>query len=143
MVPSSTQSPRCGGDISLEIPGRASARPTSSAIGSSLVLVCSAIMPFAKSSAVCSSELERMATELRQKWWIHRATSGGTRCPTSTRNRPPARYRHAPRDRTCVFARTRILHILAQRAGQSQADSRVLLGFSLFVYPTHTFVATV
>jgi hypothetical protein len=31
----------------------------------------------------------------------------------------------------------------AQRAGQSQADSRVLLRFSLFVYPTRTFVATV
>ena len=142
MVPSSTQSARCSGDSFLEIPGQASARPTSSEIGS-LVLVCSAIMPFTKSRAVCSSELERMATELRQKSWIDRASSGGTRCPTSTRNRPPARYRHAPRDRTCVFARTRILHILAQRAGQSQADSRVLLGFSLFVYPTHTFVATV
>ena len=51
------------GTISLEIPGQASARPTSSAIGAS-----SAIMPFAKSSAVCSSELEKMVTELRQKW---------------------------------------------------------------------------
>ena len=90
MVPSSTQSARCSGDISLEIPGQASARPTSSEIGS-LVLVCSAIMPFTKSRAVCSSELERMATELRQKSWIHRASSGGTRCPTSTRNRPLAR----------------------------------------------------
>ena len=66
MVPSSTQSARCSGDISLEIPGQASARPTSSEIGS-LVLVCSAIMPFTKSRAVCSSKLERMATELRQK----------------------------------------------------------------------------
>ena len=104
------------GTISLEIPGQASARPTSSEIGS-LVLVCSAIMPCTKSRAVCSRELERMATELRQKWWIHHAPSGGTRYPKSTRNRPPARYRHAPSDRTCVLARTHILHALVQRAG--------------------------
>jgi hypothetical protein len=56
------------GTISLEIPGQASARSTSSALGSSLGLVSSAIMSFAKSSAVCSSELEKMVTELRQKW---------------------------------------------------------------------------
>ena len=55
------------GTISLEMPARASARPTSSALRSSLGLVSSAIMPFAKSSAVCSSELEKMAAELRQK----------------------------------------------------------------------------
>ena len=38
-------------------------------------LVCSAIMPFAESSAGCSSELERMATELAKSGWIHRAPS--------------------------------------------------------------------
>ena len=37
MVPSSTQSARCSGDISLEIPGQASARPTSSEIGSLVI----------------------------------------------------------------------------------------------------------
>ena len=52
MVLSSTQSPRYSGTISLEILGQASARPTSSAIGSSSGLVCSANMPFAKFSAV-------------------------------------------------------------------------------------------
>ena len=67
MVLSSTKSARCSGTISLEILGQASARPTSSAIGSSLGLVCSAIMPFRKSSVVCSSALEKMAAKLRQK----------------------------------------------------------------------------
>jgi hypothetical protein len=65
MVLSSTKSARCSGD---HLPGdtRSSlARPTSSAIGSSLGLVSSAIKLFAKSSAVCSSE---DATEFRQKW---------------------------------------------------------------------------
>jgi hypothetical protein len=68
-------------------------------------------MPCAKSSAVCSSELEKMATELRQKCWIHRASSGGTRCRTSTRNRPLARPRRSVqaaylrRDRLTIYDR--------------------------------------
>ena len=37
-----------------------------------------------------------------------------------------------------MLARTHILHALVQRAGQSQANSLVPLGFSLFVYSTHT-----
>jgi hypothetical protein len=67
VVLSSTQSPRCSGD---HFPG-----DTRSSLGSThfvsdrllLGLVCSANMPFAKFSAVCSSELEKMAAKVRQK----------------------------------------------------------------------------
>ena len=67
MVLSSTQSARCSGD---HLPRDARAGLSSTYFVSArflLGLVCSAIMPFTKFNAVCSSALEKMAAKLRQK----------------------------------------------------------------------------
>ena len=67
MVLSSTQSARCSGD---HLPGDTRSGLSSTHFVSDRRLLGigrSAIMPFTKSSAVCSSELEKMAAKLRQK----------------------------------------------------------------------------
>jgi hypothetical protein len=86
------------GTISLEIPGQASARPTSSAIGSSLDW-CARRTCRSRNSARCAAaNWRKWRPSCARSRWIDSAPSGGTRCSTSIRNRPLARSRHAPTD---------------------------------------------
>ena len=144
VVLSSTKSARCSGD---HLPGDTRSSLSSTHFVSDRLLLGIGVLGYHAVQEVQRGVQQRIRKDGGQ---VASEAVGSTARPAAEL---AVRHRHviahsrvldmSPRDRTCVLLRTHILHALVQRAGQSQADSRVLLGLSLFVYPTYTFVATV
>ena len=121
MVLSSTPSPRCSGD---HLPG-----DTRSSLSSTHFVSHRLLLGIGVLGNHAVHEVQRGVQRRMRRWrpssarrgWDPRASSGGTRCPTSTRNRPLARSTEMPREIELACSGERsILHALAQRAGQSR-----------------------